>query len=188
MQYEAIVGDVTDTAAAERLIDCDAIFLAADSMQARLVVNAMCHQYLVPTWQVGAKVVSDPSGAIQDVFSVVRHLVPGRSCLWCNGLVNPQRLAVEAESLQQRAAQQYVVGVPAPSVITLNAVACAHAVDQCLFTTLELQEMPEEVHWLKYRPTTPCTTIELPRRDPVCPECHGRLGAGRLKELPLRAG
>ena len=31
-------------AVAERLIDCDAIFLAAASMQARLVVNAICHQ------------------------------------------------------------------------------------------------------------------------------------------------
>ena len=77
IHYEAIVGNVTEPAVAERLIDCDAIFLAADSMQARLVVNAICHQYLIPTWQVGAKVVSDPEGNILDVFSVVRHLVPG---------------------------------------------------------------------------------------------------------------
>ena len=32
-------------------------------MQARLVVNAVCHQYLIPTWQVGAKVqVNDSTG------------------------------------------------------------------------------------------------------------------------------
>ena len=186
IQYEAIVGDVTEPIVAERIIDCDAIFLAADSMRARLLINAVCHQYLIPTWQIGAKVVSDAEGAIQDVFSAVRHLVPGQSCLWCNQLVDPKRLAEETVSLEQREAQRYVDGVPAPSVITLNAVACAHAVDQYLFTTLELQELPEEVHWLKYRPTTSNPTIELPRRDQGCPECQGRLGAGRLKSLPVR--
>ena len=187
IEYEAIVGDVIDPKVAERLVDCDAIFLAADTMQARLVVNAVCHQYLIPVWQVGAKVVNDADGEIQDVFSAVRHLIPGQSCLLCNGLVNFTRLAEEAATQEQREAQQYVQGVPAPSVITLNAVACAHAVNQYLFTTLGLQEVPEDVHWLKYRETYPYTTIELPRREPQCPECNGRLGAGRLKELPVRA-
>ena len=187
IRFEAVVGDVTDPTVAERLVDCDAIFLAADSMQARLVVNAVCHQYLVPTWQVGAKVVNDSTGAIQDVFSVIRRLIPGQSCLWCNELVNPTRLAEEAASREQQASQRYVEDVPTPSVITLNAVACAHAVDQYLFTTLGLQERFEEIHWLKYRPTTDSRTIELPRREPDCPECLGRLGAGNLRSLPLRA-
>ena len=186
IQYEAIAEDITNPVVAERLIDCDAIFLAADSMRARLLVNALCHQYLIPTWQVGAKVNIDPTGAIQDVFSVVRHLVPGQSCLWCNGLVNGTRLAEEAVSPEQRDAQRYVEDVPAPSVISLNAVACAHAVNQYLFTTLELQEMPEEVCWMKYRAIEPCPTIELPRRELDCSECQGRLGAGRLKTLPVR--
>ena len=188
IRYEAIVGNVTEPAVAERLIDCDAIFLAADSMQARLVVNAICHQYLIPTWQVGAKVVSDPAGAIQDVFSVVRHLVPGKSCLWCNELIDCKQLAEEATSTKQRNAQRYVDGVQAPSVITLNAVACSHAVDQYLFSTLELQEMPEEVHWLKYRASPTYgdyATIESPRQGQTCSECQGRLGAGRRKALPV---
>ena len=187
IRYEAIVGDITEPAVAERILDCDAIFLAADSMQARLVVNAICHQYLIPTWQVGAKVVNDPSGTIQDVFSVVRRLVPGESCLWCNELVNPTRLAEEAASQEQQAAQRYVEDVPAPSVITLNAVACAHAVDQYLFTSLELREPSEDIHWLKFQPSTDSLRLQKPRRDPHCPECRERLGAGRLKKLPLKA-
>ena len=186
IKYEAIVGDVTEPAVAERLIASDAIFLAADTMQARLVINALCHQYLIPTFQVGARVVNDTEGNITDVFSVVRHLVPGRSCLWCNGLINRARLAEEAASLEQRAAQRYVDEVPAPSVISLNAVACAHAVDQYLFTTLELQEMPSDVHWMKYRATEPYVTVELPRQNPTCIECQRRLGAGPLKTLPVK--
>ena len=187
IQYEAVVGDVTEPAVAGRLVDCDAIFLAADSMQARLVVNAICHQYLIPVWQVGAKVTNDSAGVIQDVFSVVRHLVPGQSCLWCNELINACRLAEEATSTEQRALQRYLEEVPAPSVITLNAVACAHAVDQYLFATLGLHEMSEEIQWLKNRPLDTSRTIELPRREPGCPECEGRLGAGNLQTLPLRA-
>ena len=189
IRYEAIVGNVTEPAVAERLIDCDAIFLAADSMQARLVVNAVCHQYLIPTWQVGAKVVSDPAGNILDVFSVVRQLVPGQSCLWCNELIDTTKLAEEATSPRQRDAQRYVDGVQAPSVITLNAVACSHAVDQYLFSTLELQEVPEEVHWMKYRATPTYgayATIESPRQGQTCSECRGRLGTGRLKALPVK--
>ena len=128
-------------------------------MQARLVVNAICHQYLIPTWQVGAKVVNDSSGAIQDVFSVIRRLIPGESCLWCNELVSPTRLAEEATSQEQRALQRYVEDVPAPSVITLNAVACAHAVDQYLFTSLGLREWSEDIHWLKFQPSTDCRKV-----------------------------
>ena len=187
VRYEAIVGDVTEPAVAERLTDCDAMFLAADSMQARLVVNAICHQYLIPTWQVGAKVVNDSAGAVQDMFSVIRRLIPGQSCLWCNELVNPTQLAEEAASQDQRASQRYVENVPAPSVITLNAVACAHAVDQYLFTSLGLRERSEDIHWLKYQPSTDSRTIQVPRREQDCSECQGRLGAGTLQPLPLRA-
>ncbi len=189
-RYEAIMGNVVDQRVVKRLLDCDAIFLAADSMQARLVVNAICHQYLIPTWQVGAKVDSDPAGGIQDVFSVVRQLVPGKTCLWCNGLINSTRLAEEAASAQQRDAQRYVDDVPAPSVITLNAVASAHAVDQYLFSTLELQDTPEDIHWLKYRsadPYQPYVTVEVPRSDSGCSECQRRMGAGDLMSLPVRA-
>ena len=187
MRYDAIAGDVTDPKVAEWLVDCDAIFLAADSMQARLLVNAICHQYLIPTWQVGAKVNNDESGAIQDVFSVVRRLIPGETCLWCNELINPTKLAEEAASQEQRSAQRYVEEVPAPSVITLNAVACAHAVDQYLFTALDLREWSEDTYWLKFQPRTDSCKIQKPRHEPHCSECQGRLGAGRLKKLPLKA-
>ena len=186
IRYEAIVGDVTQPAVAERLLDCDAIFLAADTMQARLVVNAICHQYLIPAWQVGSKVSNDKAGNVVDVFSVVRQIVPGETCLWCNGLVNPTRLAEEAASPEQRTAQRYVEDVPAPSVITLNAVGCSHAVDQYLFSTLEIQEVPKEIHWMKYRATEPYCTVELPRKDADCHQCQGRLGAGDTRPLPVR--
>ena len=183
---EVIKGDVVDQAVVERLIDCDFIFLAADSMQARLVTNAVIHQYLIPGIQVGAKVQVDPqTGRVHDVFSAVRHLIPGESCLWCNQLINPSRLAEEAASPDQRAGQRYVDEVPAPSVITLNAVAASHAVNDYLFAATGLAgSVP--LRWKKFRPSTDEIVSEVPRRDPDCPECRGRLGYGRLRSLPTR--
>jgi len=188
IRFEAIVGDITDQPVTKHLYDCDAIFLAADSMQARLVVNAVCHQYLIPTWQVGAKVqVNDSTGDVEDVFSVVRHLVPGETCLWCNQLINPTQLAEEAASREQRAAQRYVKEVANPSVITLNAVATSHAVNEYLFATVNLQEnAPQAVDWLQHRPLESQPMILRPRQDPACTECRGRLGAGPLQRLPVR--
>jgi hypothetical protein len=187
IRFEAIPGDVVDPDVAERLLDCDAIFLAADKMQARLVVNAICHQYLIPTWQVGAKVQINKAGDIEDTFSVVRQLTPGKTCLWCNQLINPVGLAEEAASAGQRAAQRYVEEIIAPSVITLNAVATAHAVNDYLFSALDLKHTEQQVEWVKYRPLTPQATIEKPRQDTKCSECYQGLGAGPLKPLPVRS-
>ena len=188
IRFDAIAGDVVEQAVVDHLVDCDAIFLAADSMQARLVVNAICHQYLIPTWQVGAKVQADPdSGEVHDVFSVVRQLAPGETCLWCNELINPTRLAEEAASPEQREAQRYIDEIPAPSVITLNGVATSHAVNDYLFATVELPGAEgHEVTWTKHRPLNPSPAIEIPRHDPGCTECTARLGAGPLRRLPTR--
>lgn len=186
--FEGIVGDVVSSDVVERLIDCDFLFLAADTMQARLVINALVHQYLIPAIQVGAKVqVDKKSGAVEDVFSVVRHLTPGEGCLWCNELINPTRLAEEAATAEQRHAQRYVPEVVAPSVITLNAVAASHAVDDYLFAVTGLADSHLPLRWRKFRSTADELVIEVPRRDADCPECHHRLGAGATLRLPVRA-
>lgn len=186
IQFEAIRGDITDPSVVEKIIDCDYIFLAADSMQARLVINAIVHQYLIPAVQVGVKIQIDhDSGTVTDVFIVVRKLVPGESCLWCNELINSTRLAEESVSLKQRSNQKYVDEVPAPSVVTLNAIAVSQAVNDYLFAITGLaQKSP--VRWTKTYPMTGETNQEKPRRDPICSECQGRLGAGTQKRLPTK--
>ena len=187
IRLDAVGADIVDPAAAEMLVDCDAIFLAADTMRARLVVNAICHQFLVPVWQVGTKVhVDTDSGEISDVFSVVRHLVPGQSCLWCGDLIDRTRLAEENASPEQRDAQRYIEEVPAPSVITLNAVAAAHAVDDYLFTTAGLTDRDSRVEWIRHHPLRGHFARQRTVVEEGCSECSGRLGAGRLARLPVR--
>lgn len=187
IRFEKMNRDVTDADVAENLVDCDAIFLAADTMRARLVVNAICHQYIIPVWQVGAKVVSDEvTGAVEDVFSVMRQLVPGQTCMWCNQLINPVRLAEEAAAPEQQRAQRYVDEVVAPSVITLNAVAAADAVNDYLFSTVTTLDIGDQPEWIRHQPREPRLIVEIPRQDDDCPECARRLGAGRLQRLPVK--
>jgi molybdopterin/thiamine biosynthesis adenylyltransferase len=184
IQFEGVLGDLTQDAIAKNLIDCDFIFLAADTMQARLITNALVHQYLIPAIQIGAKVqVNSVAGEVQDVFSVVRHLVPGESCLWCNELINPTKLAEEATAPEQLRRQRYLDEVAAPSVITLNAVSASHALNDYLFAVTGLaNDMP--LRWRKFHPRTDAAVVESVRRDRDCPECDGRLGAGSGMRLP----
>jgi molybdopterin/thiamine biosynthesis adenylyltransferase len=191
IRFDAIDEDVTTTDVAQMLVDCDYVFLAADSMQARLVVNAVVHQYLIPGIQVGAKVQVDrTTGDIVDIFSVVRPIVPGLSCLWCNGLISPSKLQEEATDPEQLARQRYVdePHLHAPSVITLNAVASAHAVNDYLISVTGMMD-DVDLGWRTVYPRADAVTRDIPLRDENCPECslRGRLGAGRTIVLPTRA-
>jgi molybdopterin/thiamine biosynthesis adenylyltransferase len=182
--------DITSSSAASDLLDADYLFLAADSMQARLVFNALIHQYLIPGVQMGAKVVVDQStGDITDLFTVTRPVVPGVGCLWCNELISPARLQDEATDPDQRRRQRYVDDeeVPDPSVITLNSVAASTATDDFMMSvTGLLDEVPLE--WVRTYPRKASSTTEIPRRDARCSECsaEGRLGRGPTRRLPLR--
>ena len=175
--------DVASDTAARELRDCDFIFLAADSMRARLVVNALAHQYLVPTVQMGAKVRPSAAGNIDDAMAAVRHIRPGSGCLWCNGFIDPTQLAIEAKSDAERKDQAYGVREPDPSVITMNAVAAAHAVNDFLFDFLNLRREPANPYrHMHFLPDTIQDVV--PRNDPNCPECVRRLAMGDQLELP----
>lgn len=193
-RFEGIVGDVLDPDVAWRFSDCDYLFLAADTMQARLLFNAIVHQCLVPGVQVGAKVrVDKQSGDLLDVFSVVRPVVPDSGCLWCNGLITPEGLQREAVSERERQQQRYVEDptVTAPSVITLNAVAAAHAANDFLFAILGLAQPDAFPGYLRVLPRARDVCFEETRADASCMECGIAPGSRRARgdsvRLPVRA-
>ncbi|MFN3336834.1 MAG: ThiF family adenylyltransferase, partial [Thermomicrobium sp.] len=189
--FEGIFGDVCDDPVARRFIDCDYLFLAADSFSARLVFNAIVHQYLIPGVQVGAKVPVDKgSGDIGEVVVLVRPVRPGENCLSCAELIPAAKLAEEAASPEQRAAQRYVddTTVHAPSVITLNAVAASAAADGFLFSMLGLTQDNVTREYTSYRSRRRAWKIDVPRQDDDCGWCSSRgvLGHGDGQPLPTR--
>ncbi|HEY6735741.1 MAG TPA: ThiF family adenylyltransferase [Roseiarcus sp.] len=181
-----LADDVAKRSVSATLRDCDFLFLAADSMRARLVFNALVHQYLIPGVQLGAKVRTTATGDIDNAMSAIRDVRPGHGCLWCNQLIDPSQLAIEAKSDQERKDQAYGVGVPNPSVITLNAVAAAHAVNDFLFYFLELHEDEQPATYRHLHAIGPGAARVTPRRDPTCRDCSaaGRFGRGDALPLP----
>lgn len=182
-----------DPEAAEVLATCDYLFLAADSMQARLLFNALVQQYFIPGVELGAKVQAESkTGEVGDVFSVVRPVFPGAGCLWCNNLISPAGLQEEALGEKERKRQRYVdhPDVHAPSVVSLNAVAASLGVNDYLFrvTGLRLEEPFDDSFYIHARRRE--ARSERPRKSHDCSECSGatwsRLGRGQSWQLPVR--
>lgn len=190
IRFDARFADVRDPGVAAELTDCDYLFLAANSHQARLLFNAICHQYLIPGVQVGAKVGTNPGdGRVTRVHSIARTVMPDRGCLWCNQVISPARMADEAAAPGQRRAQRYVddADVVAPSVITLNATAASIAVNDFLFTMTGLSGRGAPADYVRVQPIERDVVFDHPRKDADCTECSlaGRLARGdRGPRLP----
>ena len=191
IRFEGVFGDVVDDTIAMRFRDCDFLFLAADTHQARLVFNALVHQYLIPGVQVGSKVsVNKVTGEINDVFSVVRPVLPDSGCLWCAKLIVQARLAEESLPKEKRELQRYIEEVPAPSVVTLNGIGASHAANEFLFSWTGLRKPTREEQYLLYRPRERKTMMINPLRKEECTECGTGTGSRRARgdsmELPTR--
>ena len=190
-KVKLIVDDVAKVSIASQLTDCDYIFLAADSMRARLVFNAIVHQYLIPGVQLGSKVRSDVDGSLADVMSANRPVRPNHGCLWCNQLIDTTMLAKEAKSDEERRAQEYWVEEPNPSVMGLNAVSAAHAVNDFLLDCLGLRSDTALICYEHFHFLSQKRDLVQPRRGEECSECSYqglRYARGNSVELPCIGG
>ena len=191
-RVDAMAKDFLQEDVATRFKDCDFLFLAADTMGARLLFNAIVHQYGIPGIQVGAKIPVAEDGAVGNVFCVSRMVTPDQGCLWCNGLINPGRLQDEAVPEAAKQGYAYVddPGVVAPSVVTMNAIACAHAADDFLFHMTGLKYDDAETGWFRWNPRRALAGYDMPRRDAGCIECSqigdSHLGMADHGTLPTR--
>jgi len=181
--------------AAKNLLDCDYIFLAADTAQARLVYNSVVHQYLIPGVQMGVKIQTDRSnGDIIDISAWVRRSIPGHGCLWCNGLISPIKLQEESISADQKRQQQYVIGeedVHAPSIIMLNGIVASLAVDSYVERLTGLSQV-DGLSWIWYMPLSEDWERVTPSPgSDLCPECSRkgkRFSKGDAVNLPVSGG
>nr|WP_257019547.1 ThiF family adenylyltransferase [Streptomyces sp. TLI_235] len=182
IKVTAIPERVEQPRALRALEKSDWIFLAADGDAARYWVNAVVHQHLLPATQVGIKIRVDDAGVVGQIHTATRLITPSAGCLWCNGLVDPARLAVDMLPAQQRAAADYVPEVPAPSVITLNMLAAAEGLNHFALAVAGLHDDPTDQDSVLHRPRSRSRHLQSPRRDATCRWCSvsGMLGRGRL--------
>jgi hypothetical protein len=125
------VGDVFYAGDARKVAEADFVFSATDTMMGRFAFNAICHQYLIPGAQVGAKVVGSDDGHLDLVFAMHRPLDFSGACLECSGDIDGERLRREQLGEFERRDQAYLdaseFDIVDPSVITLNSMAVALA-------------------------------------------------------------
>ena len=186
--------NIIDDAAARRFCDCDYIFLAADTHQARRVFNALVHQFLIPGVQVGTKIRRDKAtDELDDVYVNVRPVTPDFGCLWCAGLIDPVQLQLEAMSEEERARYDYIEGEPAASVVTLNNVGVGLAMNDFLlaWTGLLPKHSERQRRHLRYWPREhKLLNRTLTGNGPNCWDCGttklSRLGRGSNWDLPTR--
>ncbi|HEY3546478.1 MAG TPA: ThiF family adenylyltransferase [Propionicimonas sp.] len=181
---------VDDPAAAAAVAGTDFIFLAGDSHTARHVVNAIVQQYLIPGVQAGVKIRVAADGTVEDIHVPVRPLVPGRACLWCGGLIDATKLALESLPDAERKAVQYVPDVPSASVITLNGLAAAEAATYFLFALTGLNEPDGAGNALLRFPRQLRMTSQVLNAEPDCKWCTDATGShlarGDNMPLPVR--
>jgi hypothetical protein len=186
--------DVSEAQAAGALRDCDYVFLAADSHTARSVFNALIHQYLICGAQIGSKVEVKEGGEVGSIFSVVRPVTPAAGCLWCNGLISPSKLTEESLPEAVSLAQRYLPedDAPAPSVMSLNAIGAAQAVNHFMLkVTGLLRDTDTADDYRRYETRGEQLMFEMPRRDSVCAACSTAPGSilarGDAARLPVKA-
>lgn len=140
-------GDVTYVTDAQAITTADVVFLATDTVFARHAVNLICHQYLIPFFQVGAKVsTSQDGGQITQIHVTDRPFLFTGGCMHCAGIVPLGRLQREQQDEETNRAQDYLgvggVDIEDPSVITLNSIATSLATTDFLLTVTGLAQDP----------------------------------------------
>lgn len=184
--------DMENASAVAAIKRCDYIFLAADSHRARLLFNALTHQYLIPGVQLGSRIRSDiASGRVEHVHTIVRWVLPDRGCLLCNQAISPARLQEESISGVMRQRQRYTdePEVVSPSVITLNALAASQAANDFLFHMTGLASAAAFDGYVRTHPLQRRLEMLATRKGVECRDCglvhDSRFARGDDIALPL---
>ena len=183
---EPVDRSVVTRAAAERLLGCDVIFGCTDNQLSRTLLNALAFQYYVPVIDLGVELQSADAMGGRVVW-----LTPGGACLWCMGILDPERVRVEQlpEVLRRdEAARGYIRGLeePAPAVISINGVIASMGVTEMLARFTGFTGSGRRSTLLLYRLTDGVVRPVSPKPRPDCPTCSvsGLLGSGDLAPAP----
>lgn len=169
---EPVSGDMTYTDDARVITTADVVFLATDTAFARHAVNLVCHQYLIPFFQVGAKVSTSPdNGQVTQIHITDRPFLFTSGCMHCARIIPLDKLQREQQDEETNRVQDYLGAagrdIEDPSVITLNSIATSLATTDFLFTVTGLAQDPYPDALVAY----PLERIMRSRPAPAVPGC-----------------
>jgi molybdopterin/thiamine biosynthesis adenylyltransferase len=191
IEFIGIDMNVVEPSAALSIVDADFIFLAADSHQARMVFNAIVHQYLIPGIQIGTRIETEAeTGIVTDIRSNIRLVLPHTGCLRCNRLISGTKLQRESISEPERRRNRYADELPAASVITFNTQSAGQAASDFLLMFGGLIENVAATDYLRVQPRLRVMepVVPLPN-SPQCSDCGAYMTSRRARgdsaDLPL---
>jgi molybdopterin/thiamine biosynthesis adenylyltransferase len=191
IRFTGIPSNVVEPEAARELIDCDYLFLAADGHLARMLVNAVAHQFLIPAVQLGTRIdIDQETGVVGDIRTNVRPILPGTGCLRCNKLILPTRLQEESIGKREQERNRYVDEIPAPSVITFNTWAASQAATDFMLMLTGLIDPTASADYIRFRSRLRNVEPVKPIANKTsCRDCGttsmSRRARGQGAELPL---
>lgn len=121
---------------------CDVLFSCVDTMEARYYCELMCRTFVQPLIDVGVTIPTaqreKEAVRILDVCGRVDYVHPDGPSLSDRGVVTPEGLhaeyllRVDPEAFVRNIEEGYIRGIPeeAPSVVTLNMIGAALAVEE----------------------------------------------------------
>lgn len=189
-RIDEVPGSVTDETAARRLLGCDVIVGCTDNQWSRTVLNAIAYQYYVQVLDLGVEL--QKSGAMG---GRVTWLAPGTPCLWCQQILNGERVRAEQLPSSTRVdelAHGYIEGIdePAPAVVSINGVVASLGVTELLARTTGFAGPRVRPSTLMYRLADGYVRRIAGLADPGCPTCGpgGQFGLGDLGTPPWTVG
>lgn len=184
---DAAAMDIVSQEALACLGECDVVFGCTDRQAPRSVLNELAYQYFVPVIDVGVGIDSR-DGRMAGGTVRASIVAPSLPCLFCSGIISPDRILAESLDPADRRAREregYVVGLgdeEAPSVVSLTTMAASYAVlllkDMLFGITDPARSM------LLVDVGTLETTFPASRARPGC-VCAARTGRGGC--MPLSA-
>lgn len=124
--------------ALNEIASCDFVFGCVDSVEGRHYLNMISTYYIVPTIDIGVKLVADGRGGIESIVGNIHYVTPNSETLLERGVYSSQELAAESlkriskEEYQNRQAYFENAEVESPAVISVNTTCSAIAVNEML--------------------------------------------------------
>jgi len=134
VNVHTIQGSVLNPEAQEALKNVDVLWGCVDRPGARLVLNRIATQYMIPYFDIGTGIFVKER-TIANMGGQLRIVLPGGPCLECMGVINKERAAIELMNQAQRAELEqrgYIQGaaIPAPQVVWLNNILVSVALQE----------------------------------------------------------
>jgi len=134
VQVRTVCARIQDPKAQAALLDRDVIVAGVDNDEARHKLLVFCARNLKPLIDMGSGIRLAKDGkTVTDKGTRLGFYIPGRSCLFCQGLLRREALTSATQRAARRAAG-YIedTGESPGSVITLNAAVASMGLDVLL--------------------------------------------------------